>query len=58
MFQHYHSGEVRRSLHANLRAWTSYEVSGANTEGGSELYLNYSLYGFSTFENVLVLRVE
>jgi len=54
MFQRYHKGEVRSSL-ADLRAWTSSEVSGARR---IILNLNHSLYGFSAFENVVVLRVE
>ena len=50
--QRYHNGEVR-SLLAHLRAWTSSEVSGAR-----RIRLNHSLYVFSAFENVVVLRVE
>jgi len=54
MFQRYHNGEVR-SLLADLRAWTSSEVSGARR---IRLNLNHSLYGFSAFENVVVLRMR
>ena len=56
MFQRYHNGEVRSSL-ADLRAWTSSEVSGARRIR-LNLNRNHSLYGFSAFESVVVLRAE
>ena len=54
MIQSYRNGEVR-SLLADLHAGTSSEVSGARR---IRLNLNHSIYGFSAFENVVVLRVE
>jgi len=54
MLQRYHNEEVR-SLFTDFCAWTSSEVSGARRVRPN---LNHSLYGFSAFGNVAVLRVE